>query len=388
MGIGWVKVLDDGNGSSATLCQYLLDMGIVPIVRLYRSQPNPGQLSSTALDTVRRLASMGVRYFEPNNEPNLRTEWDDGNWRAATWQERVYRVMRDWLADATAIIDAGALPAFPALAQCAHTMTDDAIGSIPFYSEALAYLDRDYNTTARWVFQHGAWLAVHDATLNHCYQDEQGSWHFEYPYDPICQADQPGKSVMDDDNSLIGHRVLACLLSVHLGDDINVPIISTEGGVFMPQNGWQQWDTRYPGYDYAGQALRTVAMLDWIPAHAPELWAMCPWLIANETMSHNDGAWTNDAWYQQDGPMPVVAAMKMSVPQVLPSAQEIRHAAWDMIGEPWNPDAAFQKYATAHNLGYPITSEWDHQGVRIQGFAGGIVYAPIGEWGKVTHIPW
>lgn len=75
-------------------------------------------------------------------------------------------------------------------------------------------------------------------------------------------------------------------------------------------------------------------------------------------------------------------------PEPLPTEEELRNAAWNAYGLPYNPDAAFPHYARAHSLGLPVTPETDFRGVRWQGYAGGIVYAPIGEWDKTTHISW
>ncbi len=66
----------------------------------------------------------------------------------------------------------------------------------------------------------------------------------------------------------------------------------------------------------------------------------------------------------------------------------IRNVAWNALGIPYNPDAAFPKYAREHGLGNPVTREVDVQGYRLQGYAGGIVYAKIGDWGKVEYIVW
>ena len=61
MHIKWVKVMDDSGGSSLELCQRLLAAEIMPIVRLYRLEPNPGHIGGREEDTVRRLRSAGVR---------------------------------------------------------------------------------------------------------------------------------------------------------------------------------------------------------------------------------------------------------------------------------------------------------------------------------------
>ena len=47
----------------------------MPIVRLYRFQPNPGNLDEKALRAVKDYVAAGVRYFEFNNEPDMPVEW-------------------------------------------------------------------------------------------------------------------------------------------------------------------------------------------------------------------------------------------------------------------------------------------------------------------------
>jgi len=389
MHIKWVKLLDDGKGSSREVCGSLLDNGIIPIVRLYRHCPNPGHLCAKEKETVGHLHALGVRYFETNNEPNLPVEWKDGEWLEGGRPEVV---MEHWLRDARMVIELGGYPAFPALAQCAH---HGESGSIPWYVKAFAWLHDHAYEAARDVFTSGAWIAVHDAVLNHCYR-EGYSWHFEYPYDPICQEDQPGKTIMLDDNSLIGHRVPATLLHEHFG--LRVPVISTEGGIFAPNGGWQQWDDRYPGYDYEGHAERVVAMFEWLRVNAEDyFFAMCPWLIANERMGHSDPAWTQDAWYRDGRELPVIAAVKAMGPEPvaplpMPLELALLHASWNKRGLAYNPDAAFPTYAREYDLGSPLTPEfdvrWEGRVYRVQGFTGAIVYAEVGDWGNVQSLAW
>ncbi len=391
MHVRWVKLLDHGGGSSRHVCQRLLQNGILPIVRMYRDRPNPGSLSDQEKDTISELVELGVRYFECNNEPNLPAEWQEGEWQSGG---RPDLVMQHWLQDAEAIISRGGYPAFPALAQSG---TKSDVGSIPWYVAAFQWLDEQAHDDALSVFDNGAWIAVHDAVLNHCYKDDEGEWHFEYPYDPICQADQPGKTIMDDDNSLIGHRVPAGLLMEHF--DLRVPVISTEGGVFVPRSGWQQWDPRYPGYNYDGQAERTVAMFEWLRSHAEEYYfAMCPWIIASERMGHIDAAWTEDAWYGLDRELPVIAAVKAMGPEPepppppLPLDETLRSASWSKRGLAYNPKAAFATYARQHDLGPPLTNEfdvaWHGKTYRVQGFAGSIVYSEVGDWTNIKRLSW
>jgi len=390
MNIKWVKVLDNGGGSSKHVCQKLLENDIIPVVRLYRARPNPGHLNEENLQTVATLVQMGIRYFECNNEPNLPIEWREGEWQNGGRPELV---MQHWLVDAKAIIARGGYPAFPALAQSSH---HSETGSIPWYTKAFQWLDTQARTDAVHVFSNGAWIAVHNAVLNHCYKDDEGMWHFEYPYDPICQADQPGKTIMDDDNSLIGHRVPATLLQDHFG--LKVPVISTEGGLTVPRGGWQVWDQRYPGYNYEGHAERTVAMFEWLHTNGEDyFFAMCPWIIANERMGHIDPAWTEDSWYRMDRDLPVVAAVKAMGPEApppppLPLDDSLRNAAWNRRGIAYNPEAAFPRYARQNNLGSPLTGEfdveWRGKTYRVQGFTGAIVYAEVGDWGNIQKLSW
>lgn len=390
MNIKWVKLLDDGGGSAKHVCQKLVAKDIIPIVRIFRGRPNPGYLSDREKATVSELIALGVRYLEVNNEPNLQTEWQAGEWQKGG---RPDVVMQHWLKDAKAVIKLGGYPAFPALAQASN---DAEQGSIPWYTNAFKWLKEQAAAEAVEVFSNGAWIAVHDGVLNHCYKDDQGEWHFEYPYDPICQADQPGKTIMDDDCSLLGHRVPATLLEDHFG--LQVPVISTEGGTFVPTGGWQQWDTRYPGYNYDGHAERTVAMFRWLQANAEEYYfAMCPWLIANERMGHIDAAWTGNAWYQVGRDLPVIAAVKAMgaepvPPPPLPLDETLRNATWNRRGIAYNPQAAFPNHARLNHLGSPLTQEfdvtWQGKAYRVQGFTGAILYCLVGDWGNIRSMSW
>lgn len=54
----------------------------------------------------------------------------------------------------------------------------------------------------------------------------------------------------------------------------------------------------------------------------------------------------------------------------------------------FNRDSTFANYARMNNLGAPLTSEYDIGQFRVQGFCGGIVYAPIGQWDNIVHMGW
>jgi hypothetical protein len=336
VGLSIYKLMDDGSASVLEFARKLRANSVMPIVRMWRDRPNPGTLSPQALSTVKRYVDEGItRWIEVNNEPNLPYEWQNAEWQSGGRPELV---MQNWLRDAEAVIDLGGYPAYPALAQCSHHPES---GSIRWYIRAFEWLARNAPDRAREAFSKGAWIASHDGVLNHCYRDEAGEWHFEYPYDPICQADDPGRTIMDDDNSLIGHRVPVQLLKEHF--DLEVPVMSTEGGVFAPHNGILQWDQRYPGYDAHGHAERTVAMYLWLENNAPDYhFGMCPWLLASELMGHTPGPWSKDCWFWVGRELPVVAAVKqMPAPGPRPEPQPVQRAR---LVSPWMTEEKAQQW--------------------------------------------
>ncbi len=72
-----------------------------------------------------------------------------------------------------------------------------------------------------------------------------------------------------------------------------------------------------------------------------------------------------------------------------PRAEEIRRALWTQMGRDFNPDAPLVRYAREHNLGdRPLTSEVSVENYQVQGYVGGIVYAPSDATHGAKHIEW
>ena len=71
-----------GAARPSTFCCRLVEIGIMPVVRLYIG--NPGHVGPRNLQAIERLIHAGAFYFETNNEPDLAIEWPDGvvprNW--------------------------------------------------------------------------------------------------------------------------------------------------------------------------------------------------------------------------------------------------------------------------------------------------------------------
>lgn len=72
--------------------------------------------------------------------------------------------------------------------------------------------------------------------------------------------------------------------------------------------------------------------------------------------------------------------------------EAVRNKAWNEMAIAYNPDAALPRYARQHGLGAPLTGETDVEfegtAYRLQGFVGGVVFAPVGEWDQISHVEW
>ena len=321
MNVKWVKLLDDGRGSSLKVCALLLENGIMPVVRIYRYEPNPGHLGTTERETIRRLVALGVRYFETNNEPNLPGEWKGGK-RPPNWLEVV---VENFIIDADIVLTEGGFPAIPALSP----------GDISNPYILIAEKRPD-------LYESGIWAAIHNYTLNH---------PLDYPDDPVNQQGQPltqeeyrrlgswawdgdsleeinrwreadknpGATVMDDLACWRAFEAVNRMIVEVCGHSI--PIISTEGG---PVVGWRQ-DRRYPRVTPEIHRDMVVGINDYMQREAPPYYfACCHWLIANFKMGHPDPIWEQHAWYTDawndqfglSGRLPAVDAVK-AMPSVV-----------------------------------------------------------------------
>lgn len=323
MNVKWVKLLDDGGGSSLDLCRRLLVADIMPIVRLYRLEPNPGHIGGREEETVRRLIAEGARYFEANNEPDLPVEWKGGR-LPPDWLETV---IDNFIVDADKIIGLGGLPAFPAM----------KVGATDKAMEVVVQRGRAD------LFSNGAWVALHNYALNH---------PLDYPYDPVNQegapatreeyerlgpwawegrsleqinawraADKhPGATLQDDATCFLAFHLLDELIVKTLGH--KVPILSTEGG---PVVGWKD-DRRYPRIDPYAHAACAVAINDFMQGgraihglRCPDnYFTACHWLLANYRLGFMAPGWESNSWYSDwwnpdfhlKGELPAVAAVK------------------------------------------------------------------------------
>ncbi len=346
--IKWLKLLDDGGGSSLPLCQALLANHIMPIVRLYREEPNPGHIGGREIDAVHRLVAAGVRYFETNNEPDLPDEWR-GKQRPANWLDIV---VDNFIYDADIILTEGGYPAFPAMGP-----GDKSNGIAKVVQRGR--ID---------IFERGAWVAIHNYTLNH---------PLDYPNDPVNQAGRPltpedyesyrrwrysdrspeeaealgisredyrkyqdwawdgrsrdminalraeslrpGQTIFEDANCFRSFEMWGQRIYETLG--FYVPVMSTEGG---PVVGWGD-DKRYAKMSPQTQAEMQMEIMRFMQDEAPPWYfTCCTWLVASRPLGDFNPTWDQMSWYGHawdrqfglNGELPLVSSLKSTRSQV------------------------------------------------------------------------
>ncbi len=398
MKIKWVKVLDDGGGSSFELCQRLLAADIMPVVRLFRIEPNPGSIGGREEDTIRRMVAAGVRYFETNNEPDLPIEWKGGK-MPSNWLDVV---IDNFIIDADKVIALGGLPALPAM----------GVGSrVNPIAEVVKRGRAD-------LFDNGAWVAIHNYTINH---------PLDYPYDPVNQEGQPvsqeeydrlgqwawegrpreqinewrqsdknpGDTLEDDATCFLAFHLMDQMIQQALGHP--VPIISTEGG---PVVGWKE-DRRYPRVDPNTHAEWVVQIAEFMQGTreihgmpcSDSYFSMCHWLIANYRMGYLAPTWESNSWYtdwwngdfELTGELPVVARLK-ALPDVVPGPVDRAVVAGRVLRADTDaglPDLTVKLLQADREIKSAITGP--DGAFRIEGLAVGVYDIAIVPWGIVRR---
>jgi hypothetical protein len=143
-----------------------------------------------------------------------------------------------------------------------------------------------------------------------------------------------------------------------------------ENGIGLPPESWGLWYDLLNEYDYVkGTSI-------WILHH----------LIPDA--SHEIVRYLHQ--YIESQPPP-------PEPPPVDFEEELRNHAWNYEGKfqpniPYNPDAAFQRYARDHGLGIPMSGESDVSIggilIRFQCFSGAIVYTEVPHWDQTAHLAW
>ncbi|MCC6614605.1 MAG: hypothetical protein IT320_14080 [Anaerolineae bacterium] len=294
MHCGWCKIIAAGY-EYVDDCATLLSLGITPIVRLYLGRWGARPMDRFWRDIMISFASVGVKWFEFYNEPNLGVEWPEGfdpDWRDAN--NVIKPLMDNWLTWAEFTITLGGYPGFIPLAE-----SDNPRYAAVRWMDAFLNYQRDVNLERfRAVLANGAWCSTHPYILNHFYQEtpgggpwsarraeeqraEEGGWHFEYPYDPISQRNDPGRSVyggtaLTPNGDPVGLIAMGRMFNERCAQYFGtqaIPVVGSEGGIFPFRGGSFQQDTRYPAYSEVNHGDATAALFRWCAQQAP------PWFF-------------------------------------------------------------------------------------------------------------
>ncbi len=305
--MGWAKLVVGGN-ELIYAADELRGHDCMPIIRTYLANMGAAPAPDVWYENYRQYIDAGALWFELYNEPNLEGEWPQGstgptvevNWENVT--DVVAPMMDNWVRWADRVIDLGGYPAFPAMADSAEKRH----ATVYWIDAFLKYLKKEHNNKFRGIIARGLWCATHPYVHNHYYQEppggpphiarpyyqqsaNEGGWHFEYPYDPLQQRNDPGRTVFGgtrltpwgDPNGLIASgQAFQELLKKHF-DAGPVPVVGTEGGIWrIPRPGEAPYliDDRYPPYSYESHAEATLAMYEWIARKGPPwFWGVTLW---------------------------------------------------------------------------------------------------------------
>jgi hypothetical protein len=325
IGCGWVKLMAAGVEYVDDVAVFFAN-NITPIVRLYVARYGAGPFDRHLQGLVYAFARAGVKWFEFYNEPNLGIEWPEGT--MPDWRNRdsmIAPLMENWLNFADFCISLGCYPGFISLAES----TDPPFAAVRWMDAFLGYLAERHFERFQRILNSGMYVATHPYILNHFYQEIPGQgpysarppraqradepgWHFEYPYDPISQRDDPGRTVAGgtaltpygDPVGLVAMGWYFNERSAALFGSSAVPVVGTEGGIWQFRGGTFQQDNRYPPYDDVSQAEATVAMFEWIARAAP------PWFFGVTL-------WKEDEYYAPDGYIAPAVSRLAAFPPVI-----------------------------------------------------------------------
>ena len=328
LGVKWVKLARHDGGLE--LAELLLKHDIMPIVRLYRLQPNPGTLDEMTLRAVKDYVSAGVRYFEFNNEPDLGVEWQN----ARVPSDAMAIVAGNAILDMEAILAAGGYPGVPAVAVGTKW---DLVGEI-------CRLGR------RDLLAQPVWQAIHNYSLNHPLDypydtgNQKGAAYTQDFYNRLAseqwegrawgelsleQVNQerrehknPGATAFDDPSCWRAYERYDNLIRAQIGRSL--PILATENGYAVGE----RFDPRYPATTpqlHGAQTLEACRCMMGSSTrfdHAPDFYfCTAYWLLANYNLGSWAAEWEGQAWYSgrwPGGRLPAIEALKAEPKQARP----------------------------------------------------------------------
>ncbi len=326
--LGWAS-LQAGADEYVDAVARLVAQQVMPVVRITREHMAGTCPPDEWWDYYQHYIQAGCLWFELYNEPNLDHEWPvDSPALPLNWvgEERCIRPLMDhWLEWAEGIIELGGYPAFPAMADT----TVERQATIMWLDACLYYLRDMRAERFRRVIVSGLWLATHPNVLNHFYQEPPGGpsyaarpyyqqradedgWHFEYPYDPLTQRLDPGRtSLGGTETSPVGDPfgltatgdAFQRLLKRHFNAG-PVPVLGTAGGIRPPRPGDAplQPDRHYPPYSHENYGEALLGMWRWIARQGP------PWFFGMIVTGER-------SYYERPGgPSPLITRLAAEAP--------------------------------------------------------------------------
>jgi len=385
MGCSWKKVLADG-ANKVKWVEHMSAHGLGIIVRTYAHKPHPA--STPAADVVRQYVEAGAHYFEFGNEPNIgEDEWSDWPGNAHLGE----KLAQQWLRGANEVKRAGGIPLFFAMTPGGRVNHRET------WRQVIEALDKRNALDSL----KGAGVAVHVRPLNN---------PLDTPREDGNAVSKDGVPIFVDANgeflryaNTTTHEEYTWFIDFfreHLG--YCPPLFGTEAGYSIGDHQNDQYFaiTRETHADWNHELATRFH-----PSH-PKCW---PAELVCEAywLGREGGTWRGDEVERTElyarllanpprdgrnalykgGPTPPDPQ-----PPAGDAAAAARNAAWTSAGVAYNPEAAFQRAARARGWAAPLTGEFDFavDGVRYrgQGFAGGIVYAKVGEWGDIREVAW
>lgn len=246
MHIKWVVFLNDGTdiGSNDYLVDKLVTNGIMPVMRLYRSEIVA--YDGNIYDLVKHYRAKGVYYYQLYNEPNVNVENRQGFANPNMYAQA-------WATAARAVVSAGGLPGFGAFSP------GGAYNHYEFLDRAMRALA--YNGEAH-LLNH-AWLSVHN-------------YH--------------GLRPLDDPDGFLLFRNYDEIVRSHLGRSL--PMVGTEGGSYSSD---LNVETQLIAHHY--RYMRDAE---------PYFLAYSNWLLANLDGGHYDERWEYQTLFRPGFVHPVV----------------------------------------------------------------------------------
>ncbi|MBN1427628.1 MAG: hypothetical protein JXB07_04530 [Anaerolineae bacterium] len=330
--MGWARLVVGGT-EQIEAAQRLVEQGCMPIVRIFRERMGAMPALDGWYDLYRQYFEAGSCWFELYDEPNLESSWPSGagpTVLTVDWHNTegcIRPLMDNWLDWAERIIEMGGYPAFPAMAETVEPRQ----ATIAWLEACLKYLRENQATRFIHILTNGLWCATHPYVLNHFYQEPpggpsyvarpyyqqsaaEGGWHFEYPYDPLQQRSDPGRTMFGgtpntphgDPNGLIATGQAFQELLKRIFDAGPVPVVGTAGGIGPipgPTDEPMQQDNRYPPFSRDSHAEATLAMWRWISHQGP------PWLFGLTLSTEAD-------YYDRQGAVPAIELMLVEAPVV------------------------------------------------------------------------